>query len=107
MNRTWTNYCNIFIAKKEDFIKWGEFVFGVFLESDKKYNLKTDDDIKNLIIKRAGKKVKNSYDYQTRLEAFLMEKVGNMFYIHYFYFFSIISKSSFLFNWLLLSYNIL
>ena len=59
------------------------FVFGVLLELDKKYNLKTDDDIKNLIIKRAGKKVKNSYDYQTRLEAFLMERVGNMFYVHH------------------------
>ena len=27
--------------------------------------------------------VKNSYDYQARLEAFLMERVGNMFYDHH------------------------
>ena len=33
------SFCNIFIAKKEDFIKWGEFVFGVLLELDRKYNL--------------------------------------------------------------------
>ena len=83
LNKTWANYCNIFIAKKEDFIKWGDFVFGVLLELDKKYNLKTDDVIKNLIIKKAGKRVKNSYDYQARLEAFLMERVGNMFYEHH------------------------
>ena len=83
LNKTWANYCNIFIAKKEDFIKWGDFVFGVLLELDKKYNLKTDNDIKNLIVKKAGKRVKNSYDYQARLEAFLMERVGNMFYDHH------------------------
>ena len=51
------------------------FTFGVFLEFDKKFNLKTDDNIKNLIIKRAGKKVKNSYGYYARLEAFLMERI--------------------------------
>ena len=83
LNKTWANYCNIFIAKKEDFIKWGDFVFGVLLELDKKYNLKTDDDIKKLIIKRAGKHPKNTYDYQSRLESFLMERIGNMFYDHH------------------------
>ena len=83
LNQTWVNYCNIFIAKKEDFIKWGDFVFGVLLELDRKYNLNTDDDIKNLIIKKAGKNIKQSYDYQARFEAFLMERVGNIFYEHH------------------------
>ena len=37
--------------KKEDSIKWGDFVFGVLFEFDRKYNLTTDEDIRNLIIK--------------------------------------------------------
>ena len=53
LSKNWGNYCNIFIAKKEDFIKWGEFVFGVLLELDRRYNLTTDDDIKNLLIKES------------------------------------------------------
>ena len=40
LNRTWANFFNIFITKKEDFIKMGDFVFCVLLELDKKYNLK-------------------------------------------------------------------
>ena len=43
---------------KEKYLEY--FVFGILLEQDKKYNLKTDDDIKNLIIKREGKKSKKS-----------------------------------------------
>ena len=36
--------------KKNDFIKYGDFVFGVLLEFDKRHNLKNDDDkIKNII----------------------------------------------------------
>ena len=57
------------------------FVFGVLLELDEKYNLKADDDIKNIIIKRTGKKVKNSYDYQARLETFLWKELEICFMI--------------------------
>ena len=39
--------CNIFIMKREDFIKYGEFVFGVLFEFDRRHNLKNDKDVKN------------------------------------------------------------
>ena len=84
LSKNWGNYCNIFIAKKEDFIKWGEFVFGVLLELDRRYNLTTDDDIQNLLIKESKEaKIKFDIDYQTRIQGFLMERIGNIFYDHH------------------------
>ena len=80
---TTINFCNIFIAKKEDFIKWGEFVFGVLLELDRRYNLTTDDDIKKLIMKEPKViEQKLNINYQSRLQAFLMERIGYIFYEH-------------------------
>jgi hypothetical protein len=71
--------------KKEDFIKWGEFVFGVLLELDKRYNLTTDNDISKLIIKEAKKLNKKlNIPYQSRLEASLSERIGNIFYQRHF-----------------------
>ena len=84
LNKNWGNFCNIFIAKKEDFIKWGEFVFGVLLEFDRRYNLTTDDDIKNLLIKESKEaETKFDIDYQIRIQGFLMERIGNIFYDHH------------------------
>ncbi len=42
---------NIFIMKKEDFIKYGNFTFEILFELDKRHNLKKDDDIKNYVNK--------------------------------------------------------
>ena len=75
------NCCNIFIMKKEDFIKYGEFVFGVLLEFDRRHNLKNDKDIKKLMvmeIKRTGKKTK--VVVQSRQEGYLMERISSIFY---------------------------
>ena len=77
--------CNIFIMKKKDFIKYGEFVFGVLFEFDRRHHLSNDNDIKNLMaseIKRTGKRT--SLEYQTRQEAFLMERLSVIFYDYYF-----------------------
>ena len=71
--------------KKDDFIQWGEFVFGVLLELDRRYNLTTDEDIKNLMreeIRKSGRKM--DLDYQSRLEAFLSERIGGIFYEKHF-----------------------
>ena len=85
LEKKWGNFCNIFIMKKEDFIKWGEFVFGVLLELDKRYNLTTDNDISKLIKKEAKKlNRKLNIHYQSRLEAFLSEIIGNIFYQSHF-----------------------
>ena len=75
------NCCNIFIMKKEDFINYGEFVFGVLLEFDRRHNLKNDKDIQDLIeleIKRTGKLTNKAY--QCRQEGFLMERISSIFY---------------------------
>ena len=71
--------------KKEDFIKWGDFVFGVLLEFDKRYNLTTDNDISKLIIKES-KRLNKKFNvlYQSRLEGFLCERIGNIFYQRHF-----------------------
>ena len=85
LEKRWGNFCNIFIMKKEDFIKWGDLVFGVLLELDKRYNLTTDNDISKLIIKeskRLNKKV--NIPYQSRLEGFLSERISNIFYQRHF-----------------------
>jgi hypothetical protein len=79
------HFGNIFIMKKKDFIKWGEFAFGVLLEFDKRYNLTTDKDINKLIIKEAKNLNKKlNIPYQSRLEGFLVERISNIFYKRHF-----------------------
>ena len=85
LNKKWANFCNIFIMKKDDFIKWGELVYAVILELDRRYNLTTDEDIKNLMreeIKKSGRKLE--LDYQSRLEGFIVERIGGIFYEKHF-----------------------
>ena len=79
------NYCNIFMMKREDFMKYGDFVFGTLLEFDRVHNLKTDSDIKKLITKEvehSGKKY--DIDYQCRQEGFIIERISNVFYNYHF-----------------------
>ena len=81
LNKKWANFCNIFIMKKDDFIKWGELVYAVILELDRRYNLTTDEDIKNLMreeIKKSRRKM--DLNYQRRLEGFIVERIGGIFY---------------------------
>ena len=81
LRKNWGHFYNIFIMKKEDFIEWGEFVFGVLLEFDKKYNLKTDADTKNLMRKEIEKyKTNMDVDYQSRLQGFIIERLSNIFF---------------------------
>ena len=79
------NFYNVFIMKKNDFIKWGEFVFGVLLEFDKRLNLSSDYDIKILLIFKKMK-TPNQYDaeYNLRVQGFLSERLGNIFYDKHF-----------------------
>lgn len=85
MRKTFGNFCNIFIMKKDDFIEYGNFVFGVLFEFDRRNNLNNDDDIKKFIEKNFINKTKfddivNSINYQRRLEGFLLERLTNIFY---------------------------
>ena len=83
------SYCNIFIMKKKDFIKWGEFVFGVLLEFDRRHKLKTDRDIEQLVrceLIRIHRRTDGYFGvkYQSRLQGFIIERVTNMFYVKHF-----------------------
>ena len=73
--------------KKDDFIKQGEFLFGVLLELDRRYNLTTNEDIQNLLkeeIKRSNKLKMDLLNYQMRLEGFLSERISGIFYEKHF-----------------------
>ena len=78
--------CNIFIMKREDFIKYGNFVFTILNEFDKKNNLITDEDIKNYVLKMKKNKKRKIYkiEYQRRLQGFLLERISNIFYNYHF-----------------------
>lgn len=85
VNKNWGNFCNIFIMKKEDFIKWGDFVYGILLEFDRRHNLNNDQDIRNFVTKEIKETHKNfDINYQSRLEGFLMERIANIFYDKHF-----------------------
>ena len=86
INKYDVSFCNIFIMKEADFIKYGEFVFGILLEFDKRHNLINDDDIKSFIsseIDRLGKK-NYDLDFQSRQEGFILERISNIFYNYHF-----------------------
>ena len=83
MNMTYGNFCNIFIMKRNDFIEYGDFVFGVLFEFDRRNNLNNDYDIKNFIKKNFLKETENDtlkINYQSRLEGFLLERLTNIYY---------------------------
>ena len=86
--------CNIFIMKSEDFIEYGNFVFTILNEFDKKNNLISDEIIKNYVLKKEKTKKKKkrkrkrkqkiNIEYQRRLQGFLLERISNIFYNYHF-----------------------
>ena len=42
-------YCNLFIMKKEDFLKYCEFIYDILLEYDRRHNLTNQKDIINYV----------------------------------------------------------
>ena len=83
--KKWANFCNIFIMKKEDFIKWGDFVYGVMYEVDKKNNFTTDADVRNLITKEINKcEGTKDINYQSRIGGYVLERLSNVFYDKHF-----------------------
>ena len=70
--------CNLFIMKKDDFFKFCGFIFDVLFEFDKRHNFISDDDVLNYIIKNYNKS--NNYLYESRIQSFLAERLGNIFY---------------------------
>ena len=80
--------------KKDDFIKWGEFVYDILLEMDRRFNLTSDEDTRNSVEKEIEKikgnlkpyesKQKLDLNFQRRMQGFVMERLTNVFYDKYF-----------------------
>lgn len=74
--------CNLFIMKKQDFLKYCEFIFDILFEFDRRNNFTSDQDLFNYVKKIYVSEFRQYY--QTRLEAFLSERIGNIFYSYHF-----------------------
>lgn len=78
--------CNIFIMEKEMFEKYCEFVFGVLDRFNEKMNFKTDLDTFNWVVNHLNEYCEKkqgmleSANYQARIQAFLMERISNIFF---------------------------
>ena len=60
----------------------------MLFELDRRYNITTDEDVRTLLIKEAQEAEKLNktldIDYQRKLEAFLSERICNIFYERHF-----------------------
>lgn len=74
--------CNMFQLPIEDFNKYVKFVFGVLDIYNEKYKLKTDEDVKKHVTER-NTKINFDVNYQSRLQGFLMERIGTIFFLNY------------------------
>ena len=86
LNSTIFYHFNIFIMKSVDFLKWGEFIYPIMNEYDKRHNISNDSDVKNYIV-RVWEKYETkelNIDYQRRLEGFVVERLSNIFYNYHF-----------------------
>ena len=81
------HYCNLFIMKKQDFLKYCKFMFDILFEFDKRNNYKSDKDLFEYY-KRLYNNRKSQL-YQTRLQGYLSEIIGNIYYFHHFKHFKI------------------
>ena len=82
---------NSFVMKKEDFLKYCEFIFSVLFEVAKKTNIDITDDNSFLerVEKNKDKYLKTSelgskVSYQARIFGFLAERLGTLFIFHHF-----------------------
>ena len=73
---------NLFIMKKEDFLKFCEFQYDVLFEFDRRNNLTSDEDV----LKFVNNKINDNKNpiFQSRLQGFLSERLSNMFYYKHF-----------------------
>lgn len=86
MNGNKGHWCNIFIMKREDFLEYGNFVFTVLEEYDRRRNINTNEDIKKYMLDNWDKYMnhKMSFSYNVRHEAFIAELLSNIFYNYQF-----------------------
>ena len=73
---------NLFIMKKEDFLKFCEFQYDVLFEFDRRNNLTSDEDVLKFVNSKYNDSRNNIF--QSRLQGFLAERLTNMFYYKHF-----------------------
>ena len=69
--------CNIFIMKKDDFIKYCEFVFEILSEFNKRHNLTSYKTVEDYLLKAKP----SDYIGQSRIHGYLAERISNFFYV--------------------------
>ena len=79
--------CNIFILERDMFIKWRNFVFEVLHVYNCRMGFMTDLDVTNYVVNHMDKYVdgkgglpNSSTSYQSRIHAFLMERLTTIFF---------------------------
>lgn len=78
--------CNIFVLTRDMFNRWCEFVFGVLDEYNNRMGFKTDLDVCNHVVNHMDEYVlkgglpNSATYYQTRIHAFLMERISTIFF---------------------------
>ena len=71
--------CNCCILRHEIFDRWCSFLFEMTNAFNDFNKLKNDDDVFHFV---EGKLKRG--DYQARLNAFLLERLSTVFFVHYF-----------------------
>ena len=77
-NETTVYLNNMFIMKKEDFLKYCEFIYDVLFEFDRRHNFTNDDDVLNYVKKYF--KENQVISIQQRIQGYLCERIANIFY---------------------------
>ena len=76
--------CNMFQMRRYDFEQYCKFVFGVLDEFNYQRGLYCDDDVRQYVESTRGEWTKHDAKYQSRLQGYLMERIGTIFFHKYF-----------------------
>ena len=76
--------CNMFVLSNSDFNAYCEFVFSVLDIFNKHKNLHSDNDNLSYVTNNAYMYLNKDFKYQSRLQGFLMERIGTIFFINHF-----------------------
>ena len=78
-------HCNMFVMRWEDFDAYCKFVFGVLNIFNLRHNLHTYADVVKFVDSRYDQYAqKHDVKYQTRLQGYLFERLGTIFFTHRF-----------------------